>query len=218
MQKEYELYCKNVTNIKTIRNLSNRVPLMSIEEFERSKYNCKSENIRAAKELTKMAKDPFLMDKLDSSDEIQGDIISKLNDYVGVNGRYTPIVSCVELQVNNPAVKDLEIVDVEKGSAGSPGSLKGKLSYDTIADISLNCECGIYGVVKSNTTSQKLTEIAMKQDVKNGNAQIFCTVDGNTPKLYSCKIKLFFTLSLRLFIAPISLQVFPVSKYKLFAI
>ena len=111
LQKEYELYCKNVTNAKTIRNLSNRVPLMSIEEFERSKYNCKSENIRAAKELTKMAKDPFLMDKLDNSDEMQGEIISKLNDYVGVNGRYTPIVSCVELQVNNPAVKDLEIVD-----------------------------------------------------------------------------------------------------------
>ena len=93
------------------------------------------------------------------------------------------------LTIESGELVKAEIIDVEKGSSGSPGSLKGKLSYDTIADISLNCECGIYGVVKSNTTSQKLTEIAMKQDVKNGNAQIFCTVDGNTPKLYSCKIK-----------------------------
>ena len=58
-----------------------------------------------------MVTDPTLLDKLGTTDEIDGDIIHKLNEYVGANGRYTPIVSYVELQVDNPYVKDFEIVD-----------------------------------------------------------------------------------------------------------
>jgi len=83
---------------------------VSIEEYEKT-YKCESENQRGAKELTRMASDPILMDKLGGTDEIEGDIISKLNDYVGANGFYTPIVSYVELQIDNPYVKDFEIVD-----------------------------------------------------------------------------------------------------------
>ena len=85
-------------------------PPMSQDEFERQ-YKCSSENQRGAKELVRMATAPALMEKLGKTDEIYGDIISKLNDYVGANGTYTPIVSYVELQVDNPKVKDLEIVD-----------------------------------------------------------------------------------------------------------
>ena len=60
------------------------------------------------------------------------------------------------LTIESGELVKAEIIDVEKGSAGSPGSLKGKLSYDTIADISLNCECGIYGVVKNHRFSAKI--------------------------------------------------------------
>lgn len=70
-----------------------------------------SETQREAKELTGMVSDPTLLDKLGGTDEIDGDIIIKLNDYVGENGCYSPIVSYVELQVDNPNVKNFEIID-----------------------------------------------------------------------------------------------------------
>lgn len=93
------------------------------------------------------------------------------------------------LNIDNGELVGANIVSVEKGSAGNPGALKGKFTYDTIADISLNCDMGVYGFMKRKISVSNLTEIALKQDVKNGAAQILCTVDGETPKLYSCEIE-----------------------------
>lgn len=115
LRKEYDEYYQRIITQNTQPTYGGYSPAvyntpMSLEEYEKS-YKCKSENQRGAKELTRMAADPTLMDKLGGTDEIEGDIISKLNDYVGANGHYTPIVSYVELQVDNPYVKDFEIVD-----------------------------------------------------------------------------------------------------------
>ena len=93
------------------------------------------------------------------------------------------------LSIEDGELVEADIVEVEKGSAGSPGALKGKLTYDSIADISLNCEMGVYGVMKQEVETPNLTEIALKQEVVDGKAQLLCTVDGDTPKLYSCEIK-----------------------------
>ncbi len=93
------------------------------------------------------------------------------------------------LSIEQGELVEANIVDVEKGSAGNPGALKGKFTYDSIADISLNCEQGVYGIAKQEMNAINLTEIAMKQEVRNGQAQILCTVNGDKPKLYSCEIK-----------------------------
>jgi len=93
------------------------------------------------------------------------------------------------LNVQQGELVGASIVDIEKGSAGNPGALKGKFTYECIADIKLNSECGVYGFSKKEMFSQELTEIALKQQVRNGNAQILCTTDGETPKLYSCRIE-----------------------------
>jgi len=93
------------------------------------------------------------------------------------------------LEIDEGELVKAEIIDVEKGTAGAPGALKGKLTYNEISDISLNCEAGVYGKVYKDLGGSQLTEIALKQDVKDGAAQIFCTVNGNVPKLYDCEIK-----------------------------
>lgn len=111
LNKEYSFYLKNFAKNRdkiTFEHSLNKP--MSLSEYE-LKYNCPNENQRGAKELTRMVKDSSLLKKLDGEEEIVGDIIHKLDDYVGANGRYTPIVSYVELQVDNPRVKDYEIVD-----------------------------------------------------------------------------------------------------------
>lgn len=93
------------------------------------------------------------------------------------------------LNIDNGELVGANIVLVEKGSAGTPGALKGKFTYDSIADISLNCDMGVYGFAKEKISVSNLTEVALKQEVSDGEAQILCTVDGDTPKLYSCVIK-----------------------------
>lgn len=111
LNKEYSFYLKNFAKNrdKIMFEHSSNKP-MSLSEYE-LKYNCHNENQRGAKELTRMVKDSSLLKKLNGEEEIVGDIIHKLDDYVGANGHYTPIVSYVELQVDNPRVKDYEIVD-----------------------------------------------------------------------------------------------------------
>lgn len=128
LQKAYNSYCdrinsmdvmddgiKNYTSTKIKSKIKSKIklkinPKMSLEEFEKG-FTCKSEVYTGAKELIRLADNPMLMDKLGSMDEVEGDVISKLNDYVGAGGRYTPIVNYVELQVNHPNLKDFEIVD-----------------------------------------------------------------------------------------------------------
>ena len=94
------------------------------------------------------------------------------------------------MQLNSGELVSAEIISVSKGSVGSPGELKGKFTYDKIADISVNSENGVYGKLYGNIDMSNLTEIALKQEVKDGPAQILCTVNGEKPKLYSCNIKI----------------------------
>ena len=83
-----------------------------------------------------------------------------------------------------------EIYDVEKGEKGTAGQLKGRLTSETLGDILLNCEGGVYSAATGKFTFESLTEIALKSEVQNGKAQILCTVDGTEPQLYDCKISI----------------------------
>lgn len=83
-----------------------------------------------------------------------------------------------------------EIYDVEKGEEGTAGQLKGRLTNENLGKILLNCEGGVYSQATGNFSFNSLTEIALKSEVKNGKAQILCTVDGAEPQLYDCKINI----------------------------
>lgn len=93
------------------------------------------------------------------------------------------------LKLNSGQIVTADIISIEKGEVGSPGKLTGKLNYKTLGEISLNCEIGVYSNLKGTISFDSLTEIALKQEVKDGAAQILCTVGGSEPKLYNCEIK-----------------------------
>ena len=93
------------------------------------------------------------------------------------------------LELKNGEIVSAEIVSVEKGSSGNPGQLKGRFTYGTIGKIDCNSEKGVYSVLKGRLGFSRLTETALKQEVRDGDAQILCTVDGREPQLYSCRIK-----------------------------
>lgn len=93
------------------------------------------------------------------------------------------------LSIESGQMVSAQIISVNKGKTGSPGELKGKFTYENLADIEANLQNGIYGTLKADFTGLTLTEVALKQDICEGEAQILCTVDGESPRLYSCTVK-----------------------------
>lgn len=82
-----------------------------------------------------------------------------------------------------------QIISVVKGTSGVPGELKGKLNYKSIGKLYGNLLNGVYGAATCFVDTASLTQIAHKQEVKDGAATVICTVDGNGPQSYSCQIK-----------------------------
>ena len=94
------------------------------------------------------------------------------------------------LKLDSGEIVTAEILSVEKGNVGSPGQLNGRFGTKVIGKICHNCSGGVYSYPSGNIDTSSLTEIALKQEIKDGKAQILCTVKGDTPKLYECKIAL----------------------------
>ena len=94
------------------------------------------------------------------------------------------------LTIKKGEIVSAEIFSVDKGVEGTPGQLNGRLKNNTIGEIKLNSQCGVYSLPTKSVTVNSLTEIALKNEVENGDAKILCTVEGETPKFYSCKITL----------------------------
>lgn len=82
-----------------------------------------------------------------------------------------------------------EITGCSKGTAGSPGELKGHfLGSRAIGSIRINGENGVYGTTRTQFTGQRM-EVAFAQEVTTGNAEIWSTVSGETPRPYQVRIE-----------------------------
>ena len=82
-----------------------------------------------------------------------------------------------------------QIVSIVKGTKGVPGELKGRLNYTSVGRLYSNCEMGVYGQATCKINTENLTQIAHKQDIKDGTATIMTTIDGEGVKAYSCEIE-----------------------------
>ena len=82
-----------------------------------------------------------------------------------------------------------EITGCSAGTAGSPGELKGHfLSAHAIGTIRINGENGVYGTTRTHFSGQ-LREIAFAQEVVTGPAEIWATIEGETPRAYCIQIE-----------------------------
>lgn len=82
------------------------------------------------------------------------------------------------------------ISGITKGEKGSPGELRGYFSDSTaMGTLWANSDSGVYGTMDEPVTQGTTVQIAMKQEVKAGPAQILATVDGEGPKLYDVQIE-----------------------------
>ena len=82
-----------------------------------------------------------------------------------------------------------EITGCSAGTAGNPGELKGHfLSAHAIGTIRINGENGVYGTTRTHFSGQ-LREIAFAQEVVTGPAEIWATIEGETPRAYRIQIE-----------------------------
>lgn len=109
LNTKYSNYCK----IYDRSHADSTEGVCSKQAFERTLFQQDvSEVLKSAKELTQMVgSNSAILEHLGDADVLDGDIMAKLQDYVGARGRFTPIVNYVELEVNLPELEDLEIVD-----------------------------------------------------------------------------------------------------------
>ena len=81
------------------------------------------------------------------------------------------------------------IIAVKKGIDGCPGQLEGVFEESALGSMLTNCETGVYASYSNPAEPSELKEIALKQQVQPGKAQILCTVDEGAPQLYDCVLE-----------------------------
>ncbi len=76
------------------------------------------------------------------------------------------------------------VTGVKPGEAGEPGELLGKLKDQELGEVTENCATGLFGTATADFTGVSYP-IALKNEIKTGEAQILCTTRGDTPQLYT---------------------------------
>lgn len=94
------------------------------------------------------------------------------------------------MPVRKGSIMECDILSVTKGKSGSPGELCGSFGSSSLGSISKNSELGIYGKLDrcDKTQFSEAVGVATRFQIKEGNAQILCDIDGNGVKAYNAEI------------------------------
>ena len=102
------------------------------------------------------------------------------NGYFGALGHGINDVDTTNLmEIRDGALYKADIISITKGSRGKPGELSGVIAYATkykMGEIVQNTKKGIYGILDTDdmTLNKSSIPIALKQEIKEGKAQILC--------------------------------------------
>ena len=86
-------------------------------------------------------------------------------------------------------ITDIKINGIKKGQVGIPGELKGFFSGGKIGALIGNTACGVYGMLSDlpDTSHTKPLHLGLKNEVKPGEATIYCTI-GEKPESFKAEI------------------------------
>jgi stage IV sporulation protein B len=121
---------------------------------------------------------------------------SKTKKFAALGHPVTDVDTGTILSINKGEVVSSSIVSIRKGMRGNPGELKGIFMNEDVilGNIFKNTECGIFGVASDkvigtwNKKGIKPMKIALKNEIKEGKAQIITTIDEGGPKYYDIEI------------------------------
>lgn len=86
-------------------------------------------------------------------------------------------------------IVEAQITDVKRGVKGAAGEIRGYLCSEKLGEIKANTVCGAFGEYTGELPEGKDYEVALKQEVKVGKAQILCAPEsGGEPEFYDIEI------------------------------
>ncbi len=94
------------------------------------------------------------------------------------------------IPIQRGSISDVIINGIVKGVAGDPGEIKGYFQASKTGSVLSNNECGIFGIfneIPKNIMSEPLS-LGLKNDVKEGKAYIYTTLDTNKIEKYEIEI------------------------------
>ena len=98
------------------------------------------------------------------------------------------------VNIANGELISTNIVAITKGKKGSPGQIKGLIDgTKKIGDIQKNTAFGLYGKITNfnnlNLNSDDEMEVALREEIKEGDAEIWCELEDGKKEKYSVKIE-----------------------------
>ncbi len=89
------------------------------------------------------------------------------------------------------SVVDVTINGVVKGLVGTPGEVKGYFSSGKTGSLLGNTECGVYGIfaAKPKNIHCEPIPIGTRNEIQEGRAYIYCTLDSNCVSKYEIEIR-----------------------------
>lgn len=102
------------------------------------------------------------------------------------------------VNIANGELVTTNIVSITKGEKGKPGEIKGSIETgEKIGDVSKNTSFGIYGTVsqksKLGIDSNDEVEVALRDEIKQGEAEIICQLEDGKKKKYKIQIQKVYT-------------------------
>jgi len=95
----------------------------------------------------------------------------------------------VEVPLAEGSISDVVATGVEKGAPGAPGELVGYLGRTKLGALTQNGVSGVYGRYAAALPEERLYGVAMKQEVREGKAQLLTTLPGEETALYDIIIE-----------------------------
>lgn len=93
------------------------------------------------------------------------------------------------LPVATGEIVPARIYGITKGVVGDAGELCGGFDGRAFGALTLNCERGVYGTVSALPGGGELMEVAPRQEVQTGAAQIWCTLGNDGVQRYEVEIR-----------------------------
>lgn len=86
-------------------------------------------------------------------------------------------------------VTDVTVSGIEKGEAGDPGAIKGYFAPGKTGSLLKNTDCGVYGIFAARPAADAgLLPVGTKEELKEGDATLLCTLDDGKIGRYSVRI------------------------------
>jgi stage IV sporulation protein B len=116
-------------------------------------------------------------------------VMEKDNSFAGLGHGICDADSGALLPLSRGSVMGVTIGGVTRGAVGAPGELRGHFSAGKIGTLLGNTVCGVYGVYgeRPHLPAGK-AKIAYRNEVHEGEATVWCTLDDNVPQCYRVRL------------------------------